>query len=117
MESHRSENLPEGYNITERKTGVSKLVFWIWLTCGIVCVLIGFSIILRGALGGVNIDLKGIRVILVSLAPGILFLISGYVIIWALFRRMFPNVIPSQTRAIEDTSEDRQLLPPPPPYY
>jgi divalent metal cation (Fe/Co/Zn/Cd) transporter len=67
--------------------------------CSIIatlCIILRCYLIKEGATGGFNIgfDLKGMMAYFASLAPGLLFLISGVVIIWAGVRRKFRFVIP-----------------------
>ena len=103
MESHHSEKLSESYDIAKRQTNTSKLVVWLCSVVGFVCILLGFYLVIRGATGGFNIglDLKGIKAYFASVAPGLLFLIGGVVIVWAGARRKFRYVIPSEGGAIK----------------
>jgi len=98
MESHHSEKLSESYDIAKRQTDTSKLVVWLCSIVGLVCILLGFYLVIRGATGGFNIglDLKGMKAYFASVAPGLLFLIGGVVIVWAGARRKFRYVIPSE---------------------
>jgi hypothetical protein len=103
MESQYSEKLSESHDIAKRQTDTSKLVVWSCSVVGLVCILLGFYLVIRGATGGFNIgvDLKGIKAYFASLAPGLLFLTGGVVIIWAGARRKFRYVIPSEGGSIK----------------
>jgi uncharacterized membrane protein len=54
MESHHSEKFSESYDIAKRQTGTSRLVVWLCSIVGLVCILLGFYLVIRGATGGFN---------------------------------------------------------------
>ena len=103
MGSNNSQEFTESYDIAKRQTNTSKLVVWLCSVVGLVCILLGFNLVIRGATGGFNIgfDLKGMKAYFASVAPGLLFLIGGVIIVWAGARRKFRYVIPSQGGAIK----------------
>jgi len=102
-ESRHPEELSESYDIAKRQTDTSKLVVWLCSVAGFVCILLGFYLVIKGATGGFNIglDLKGMKAYFASVAPGLLFLIGGVVIVWAEARRKFRYAIPWQEGAIK----------------
>jgi hypothetical protein len=93
-----SEELPKSHEIAERQTYNAKLAIWWCSGIGLVCIVLGFYLVLEGATGGFNIgvDLKGVKGYFASLAPGLLFVACGVVVIWAGVRGGFRYVIPFQ---------------------
>ena len=97
-----SENAPNeqqlevSRDIAQRHTTTSKLYAWACSILGLVCIILAFWLVIKGATGEFKIGLegKGMKAYLGSMAPGLLFLLSGVIIVWVGVKRRFRYVIP-----------------------